>query len=66
MTRLDADMEAKAGPKPSGTKLGGIPHGNLAGRLGAKWAVAAGTVEVITYEVIVLAGGVAGVGEVWF
>ena len=35
MTRLDADMEAKVGVKPSGTKFGGIPHGNLAGIAGA-------------------------------
>ena len=66
MTGLDADMEENVGAKPSGTKLGGIPHGNPAGRFGAKWAVAAGMVEVVTSEVTVLAGGVAGVREAWF
>ena len=63
MTGLDADMEAKVGAKPSGTKLEGIPHGNPAGIFGAKWAVAAGTVEVTTYEITILAGGVASIGE---
>jgi hypothetical protein len=43
--------------------LGGIPHGNPAGIFSAKWAVVAGMVEVVTFEVTVLAGGVAGVGE---
>jgi hypothetical protein len=63
MIALDVGMEAKVAAKPSGTKLGGIPHGNPAGRFGAKWVVAAGTVEVVTSEVTVLAGGVTGVGE---
>ena len=54
MTGLDADMEAKVGAKPSGIKLGGIPHGNPAGKFGAKWAVVVGTVEVTTSEVTVL------------
>ena len=56
MTGLDADMEAKVGAKPSGTKLGSIPHGNSVGRFGAKWAIAAGMVEVTTSVVTVLAG----------
>jgi hypothetical protein len=38
---------------------------NPAGRFIAKWAVEAGTVEVTTLEMTVLAGGVAGVGEAW-
>ena len=65
MIGLDACMEAKVGVKPSGTKLSGIPQGNPASRFGAKWVVAAGTVEVTTSEMTVLAGGVAGVGEAW-
>ena len=57
--------EARVGAKPSGTKLAGIPHGNPAGIDGAKWAVAAGTIEVTISEMTVLWGGVAGVGEDW-
>ena len=53
-TGLDAGREARVGAKPSGTKLAGIPQGNLAGIDGAKWAVAAGTVEVATSEITVL------------
>ena len=63
MTGLDVGMEEKVGAKPSGTKLGAIPHWNLAGKFGAKWAVAAGMVEVTTSEITVLAGGVGAVGE---
>jgi hypothetical protein len=63
MTGLDVRIEANVGAKPSGMKFDGIPHGNPAGIVGAKWAVAVGMVEVVTSEVTVLAGGVAGVGE---
>ena len=51
---LDAGREARVGAKPSGTKLAGIPHGNPAGIDGAKWDVAAGTVEVTISEMTVL------------
>jgi hypothetical protein len=36
MTGLDTGMEAKVSAKPSGMKLGGIPHKNSAGIVGAK------------------------------
>jgi hypothetical protein len=65
-TGLDAGREARVGAKPSGTKLAGIPHENPVGVDVAKWAVAAGTIEVATSEITVLWGGVAGVGEDWF
>ena len=54
-TGLDADREVKVGAGPSGMKLGGIPHGNPAGMaVGAKCALAAGTVEETISEMIVL------------
>ena len=64
-TGLDAGIEARVGEKASGMKLEGISQGNPAGIVGAKWAVAAGIVEVATSEMTVLAGGVAGVGDDW-
>ena len=65
-TGLDAGREAKVGARPSGMKLEGIPHGNPAGMaVGAKCALAAGTVEDTISEMTVLWGGVEGVGEEW-
>jgi hypothetical protein len=65
-TELDADREANVGARPSGAKLGGIPHGNPAGMaVGAKCALAAGTVEETITEMTVLWGGVEGVGDDW-
>ena len=62
-TGLDAGREVRVGAKPSGIKLDGIPQGNPAGIVGAKWTVAVGTVEVGILDMTVLTGGVAGVGE---
>ena len=64
-TGLDTGKEARVGAKPSGIKLAGIPQGNPTGIVGAKWVVAASTVDVTTSDMTVLAGGVVGVGEAW-
>jgi hypothetical protein len=57
-------MEANVGAGMSGIKPGGIPHGNPAGMaFGMKWALAAGTVEETIFDITVLWGGVAGVGD---
>ena len=54
-TGLDAGIEEKVGAGPSGIKFGGIPHGNPAGiAVGAKCALAAGTVEETISEMTVL------------
>ena len=54
-TGLDADREAKVGAKPLGTKFAGIPHGNPAGMaVGAKCALAAGTIEETISEMTIL------------
>ena len=63
-TGLDVDREANVEARPSGTKFMGIPQGNPTGiAVGAKWALAAGTVEDAISEMIVLWGGVEGVRD---
>ena len=43
MTGLDVGIEANVGANPSGTKFGGIPHGNPAGIAGTGWLEMTGT-----------------------